>query len=430
MQSVTQMLRELSIRKRFLAAAMALSLVVAAGFAVAIHHSLEAIEDELVGTEFSEVFDEITQDYTRTGHLPRTVRHGYEILAGDDPGGSPRSSALSALAPGVYYETDVAGHEYNIGKTIVNGSPLYVLQDPASDTLEVIERRVLGIALWVGSLAVLAAMALALWLSKLVVDPVKNLASAVGALVPGEPRTTLPHEQGGPELRIIALALDAAFDRFEAFAERERSFTRDASHELRTPLAVMSSGVQLLAGDPQIGAGHGELIGRLRSSTRQMQILTDALLMLAREDSAIPSKGAETFSPAELVQDAITLQTDAAGRRRTEISLRIEGDRKLCAPPGMLLCVVNNLLRNAIEHSATTTIDVTVDSDRLVIADHGKGIDPDIVPQLFEKNIRGADSRGGGIGLDLVRRICDRQGWDLSFSTDNTRGTRFELRYG
>ena len=109
------------------------------------------------------------------------------------------------------------------------------------------------------------------------------------------------------------------------------------------------------------------------------------------------------------------------------VQLAIVEDVMLDVPRGLFLCIVNNLLRNAHEHSGDAALAVTLHGQRLVVEDAGPGIDPDLLPRVFERGVRGAQSGGQGIGLDLVGRVCARLGWTLALDSAPGRGTRVEL---
>src|SRR5699024_8009351 len=126
---------------------------------------------------------------------------------------------------------------------------------------------------------------LALWLSWIVIRPVKALAARVGQITPGQERPELKKNTGDPELNIIAEAFDNVLARFDDFVTREQAFTEDASHELRTPLATIMSTMDLLANDTSLSAKAHTRLNRARAAASRMHELIEALLLIAREDT-------------------------------------------------------------------------------------------------------------------------------------------------
>ena len=96
--------------------------------------------------------------------------------------------------------------------------------------------------------------------------------------------------------------------------------------------------------------------------------------------------------------------------------------------PVMVASVVNNLLLNAVNYTQHGTIDVTLTRDTLTVRDTGIGIAPGDLERIFERRYRGAQSRGLGLGLYLVSRICDRLGWQIETESRSGEGATFRIR--
>jgi signal transduction histidine kinase len=65
----------------------------------------------------------------------------------------------------------------------------------------------------------------------------------------------------------------------------------------------------------------------------------------------------------------------------------------------------------------------------LSVVDTGQGIPRAALDKVFQRLYRGAQSEGAGIGLSLVRKICDRYGWTVTLESEEGQGTRAELRF-
>ena len=72
---------------------------------------------------------------------------------------------------------------------------------------------------------------------------------------------------------------------------------------------------------------------------------------------------------------------------------------------------------------------LAIGPDGIVVQDSGIGIPPDDLARIFERRFRGAQSRGLGLGLYLVKRICERLGWSVRVSSAPQVGTRFEVTW-
>ena len=62
-----------------------------------------------------------------------------------------------------------------------------------------------------------------------------------------------------------------------------------------------------------------------------------------------------------------------------------------------------------------------------MISDTGTGIRGEEINKVFQRNFRGAGSTGSGIGLSLVKRICDRYGWETIINSTEGQGTSVQF---
>jgi signal transduction histidine kinase len=94
-----------------------------------------------------------------------------------------------------------------------------------------------------------------------------------------------------------------------------------------------------------------------------------------------------------------------------------------------LHAVMGNLLRNALHYTEHGLIRLTLEPSGFVVEDTGVGIPEDKREAMFEPFVRGSEKRGEGLGLglSLVQRICENQGWSVSLSTMEPNGCRFHV---
>jgi signal transduction histidine kinase len=103
----------------------------------------------------------------------------------------------------------------------------------------------------------------------------------------------------------------------------------------------------------------------------------------------------------------------------------------LRAPLNIVQAAIGNLLRNAIENSDSGSIRIDLSADGVVrISDPGQQMSPEQVSQLYARLARGEGRDGGGIGLDLISRLCRHLDWKLSFAALATGGTLVTLDLG
>jgi signal transduction histidine kinase len=94
--------------------------------------------------------------------------------------------------------------------------------------------------------------------------------------------------------------------------------------------------------------------------------------------------------------------------------------------------VLSNLVANGVRHTpsgGTVTVRGEAATDGIVlrVADTGPGIDPDLLPHVFDRFAKGADSTGSGLGLAIARNLAVAHGGDLVVETTGRGGSTFRV---
>ncbi|HRO58580.1 MAG TPA: HAMP domain-containing sensor histidine kinase [Burkholderiaceae bacterium] len=220
----------------------------------------------------------------------------------------------------------------------------------------------------------------------------------------------------------LASALDDYRDHLEQALERERSFSAAASHELRTPLMRAGSSLDLLREGP-LDERQRASAAQVQSSLDEMAMLTGALLRTVRGHTR---EVATEIPIAPLVGEIAADLAGEARARRIELRLYVPAGLRLHADRSALWIVLTNLLRNAIRHSAGSSVSLRWQADALLVEDDGIGIDA----ARTGRTPAGSDAGGQdlGLGLTIVERICEAAGWSIAIGRRAEGGTRAELR--
>ncbi|WP_299235121.1 ATP-binding protein [Natronomonas sp.] len=197
--------------------------------------------------------------------------------------------------------------------------------------------------------------------------------------------------------------------------ERLEEFVSIVSHDLRAPINNAKTAASLAesTGD----AAHFE---QLAAEHDRMEEMIDELLTLAREGETVAET--EPVRLAPLVEDCwepFCCAEDA-------IRLALDEDVTVEAERSRLRRLVENLLRNSVEHGASP-VTVTVgelDDGGFYVSDDGPGIAPEDRDDVFEPGVT-SEEDGTGFGLTIVKRIADAHGWDVTVSESDDGGVRF-----
>jgi signal transduction histidine kinase len=267
------------------------------------------------------------------------------------------------------------------------------------------------------------------WLSSRVMSPVSELAQRVRAMSRSGRPELLKSHFADDEVGQLAAALDDYSTRLTEMVQRDREFNADVSHELRTPLAVIASTTELLQGSSDLGDKPRERLKRIERAVRQSSELIDALLLLSRRERQAPTDG-ETTDVARVVEQVVDAQRPHVANKPVAVRVEIEQPLETVAPSSVVAVALSNLIGNAFKYTATGEVIVTVGHGRVTIEDTGPGIKPEDADKLFERGVRGTSvGKGGGLGLAIVRRLCELYGWRVSLAPRPQGGATATLEF-
>jgi len=237
------------------------------------------------------------------------------------------------------------------------------------------------------------------------------------------------------ELRPVVDKLEALFKRLAASFEHERRFTADVSHELRTPLAALRTILEVAASRDRDAASYRASLQEATALVEQMQAIAQNLLMLARLDARQVEIRSEMVRLRPFVEDCWRAFSVSAAERRLTFSNDIPPSAIVLIDPDKLRIVVTNLLANAAEYTAANgAIHVCEGHDDVLleVVDTGPPIPADVLPRIFDRFSRGDAARSGGVhsgvGLALVRAICEVLDLSVSARNEENGSVRFVLR--
>jgi signal transduction histidine kinase len=266
--------------------------------------------------------------------------------------------------------------------------------------------------------------------SQKLISPLVQLAELLRRTPVNDSRAVRPdlsvvEAEAGTEVAVLVVALEAYANRLVGFVERERQFTRDASHELRTPLAVIRANLELLAASQ----ASPEALRRIEDTVGDMDALIETLLLLARSESR--QLADDDLVVNDLVCNLVERLQPLAQRKNVDIRIEQRMLLALRAPETVLTMVLTNLIRNAINYTASGHVTIIIEAGYLVVQDTGPGMEPSQLQRLMQPFERGqAVAEGGhGLGLAIVQRLCERCRWKLEVASALGEGTSVRVAF-
>jgi signal transduction histidine kinase len=419
------------LRQRLGRAFLLQAVLISVAAIIGVYAAAFTIEEVLVKRALEEEATHFWDRYDRSAEfpLPDTRNLTGYLAPQADVGGVPEP--LRALSPGFHQLPSQA--DFSVVYVTDHGSErLYLIFDGES---------VGQLALYFGLVplaGILIVLYLIAWfayrLARKAISPIVWLAKEVQKFDPdSETRPSFSPSSlpGNPDREVLALseALSTLTRRVDEFVERERNFTRDASHELRSPLTVIKIAADMLLSEQELDHHARNSVLRIKRSATDMEELTEAFLLLARE---VDQKFAtEPACINEIVDYEIDRARYLLGDKHITVAFDAECLLLTPASEKVLSVLVGNLIRNAFSYTDEGTVRVHISDNALTIEDSGVGMPSEEVEQAFKPFFRGGTTaRGGhGVGLTIVKRLSDRFGWPIRLESTVGVGTRVVVEF-
>jgi signal transduction histidine kinase len=222
------------------------------------------------------------------------------------------------------------------------------------------------------------------------------------------------------ELSMLIDALVQLQERVDQHIERERQFTGFTSHELRTPLAVIKAAAGLLELKESTYKTQRHY-QQLHRGIQDMEALIDTFLRLAREKKDICYR--EITLDQQRLLSVVEKFNHLMSMRDLRVNLTVAGPIKVESPETVISVLLDNLIKNAITHSADGVISLTITDNSLTITN--PCLPGDLSTQKEDTSL---ETRQHGIGLHIVAQACDYFGWGFSFE-DNGKFVTASVRF-
>jgi signal transduction histidine kinase len=237
----------------------------------------------------------------------------------------------------------------------------------------------------------------------------------------------------------LSLEAERARRRADAATRARDEFLATVSHELRTPLNTILGWVRLLGAGALDAAAAGRALETIERTTKLQARIIDDLLDASRIMSGQLELETAPVRLDQVVDGVVEGFRPAAAARGLALEMTgaapgpvVSGD------PSRLAQVVGNLLSNALEFTppggrVTVEVGVAGAQARVAVTDTGQGIDPELLPHVFDRfgPAAAATTRahhGRGLGLAIVAHLVALHGGRVEAeSRGRGTGTRFTV---
>lgn len=260
------------------------------------------------------------------------------------------------------------------------------------------------------------------------ISPVLSIAQTIRSAEPEKSKLHLPLKHLSGDTKELAMALEEYESRITAFVNRERQFTADVSHELRTPITIIDAAAQILRAEKQLSQKGYERVSMIRRACHDVNELIQAFFLLARE--AQPEMN-ELTDVSEVVRAEVSTLQHLQEYKNIQFNVSVCFPLKMTTPRKVIEIILGNIVKNAAKYTEEGTVTISIESWGVNVQDDGPGIEEGLLPYIFDRHTRGRGhmQAGEGIGLAIVKRLCDQFGWQILIQNAKAGGVNVALKY-
>ena len=253
------------------------------------------------------------------------------------------------------------------------------------------------------------------WLARRLILPLSRLQASARALAEGDLTVRFADEitQRQDEVGVLARDFDQMADRVRSLLTSKEALLRYVSHELRSPLARLRVALTLA----RRGTDNAREMDRIERETERLDALIGQILRLSRLQSAESNIERQSIDLNHLVSDVVDDARMEGCPDRKNVSWQPAAPVTVLGNADALRSAIENVLRNAVRFTEPDTeveVHMSIAGGHVVLTvrDHGPGVPPAELEQIFEPFYRVAEtadrgSMGGGLGLAITGRIIN-----------------------
>jgi signal transduction histidine kinase len=241
-----------------------------------------------------------------------------------------------------------------------------------------------------------------------------NTILALKNYVPDQKALRLPGSRIN-EFRTLNEEIEKMTRRVSDTYDNLNNFTSHTTHEIQTPLSVIRLKSELLMQTPNLDQEQLQLIQSIGDNSRHLSQLNRSLALLFKIDHHhYPSPG--VFHPATGILRQLDNLNELIDIKELKVTTRLPPEIRIAMDPSLGDILVHNLVKNAIVHNQVGGIlEINLQAGILKVVNTGP--EP-LLPtdRYFSEFIKGPNSKGLGLGLSLVRKICEVSGLSVQYT--------------
>jgi len=311
---------------------------------------------------------------------------------------------------------------------VSDGSRIY-LGLSERDQNHVLNRlRLRFIVLWM--VLVLLGFATVFVTTRRMLNRVRQITEAASRVGHSELGTRVPTAKQNDEVAQLARTLNRMLDRIESSMHQLHTVTDSLAHDLRSPLTAIRGKLELALASTTRSIQSRPVVSAIEELDRLSEFLNQSLDIAEAKAGALLLSRSE-IDLDELLRAMIDLYEPSMLEKGLKVRLQSAGPVRIEADAGMIHRMVSNLFDNELKHlpaacSVTIQLQQADGTALLVLEDDGPGFAPEVISQLFERRVKGRESKGHGLGLAFIDAVI--RAHDGSVTAANRAGGGVTIR--
>ena len=209
--------------------------------------------------------------------------------------------------------------------------------------------------------------------------------------------------------------------------DEQKEYTENVSHELQTPLAIISSKAEELLQSERLNKLEMEHIGIIMKTINRLAKINQSLIFLTKIDNRFYTEE-ESFKLSDVIHEKINFFTGVIERQKINVSLDISDDVSLKMNKYLSDTLFLNLIKNSIIHNIKGGfLEIKLLDNILTLKNSGQNITHNSV-DIFKRFYRDQENKKSlGIGLSIVKRICDLYDFKIHYSFEDCHVFKIEI---
>tara|TARA_B100000902_G_scaffold399608_1_gene471321 strand:- start:17845 stop:19095 length:1251 start_codon:yes stop_codon:yes gene_type:complete len=229
------------------------------------------------------------------------------------------------------------------------------------------------------------------------------------------------------EIKKLIEAFERMSEKIHQDYESLKQYTENVSHELQTPLAIISSKTEQLLQGSNLNEYQVKELADLLESTNRLSKINQSLIFLTKIDNHF-YKDEKHILINEIVKQKILFYDSLLKIKNIKMEVKYIQDNYVYINQYLAESLIQNLIKNAIVHSEdASTVFIQIKNNLFKISNQGNKL-PFDSKDIFNRFIKSGNNKGLGIGLSVVKSICDLYSFKLRYVYDGSHNFIINFR--